>query len=82
MTAAVDLAHLNAHALLAESLAAVIADGALYGELARLRRVGAQRHLAAGSDPAWSAVLDGRLSDGLDLLALRVGQRIVEGPRP
>jgi hypothetical protein len=82
MTAAVELAHLNAHALVAEVLAAVIADGALYGELARLRRVGAQRLLAAGADPDWSTVLDGRLSDGLDLLALRVGERLVEGPRP
>ncbi len=82
MTAAVELAHLNAHALVAEVLAAVIADGSLYGELARLRRVGAQRLLAAGSDPEWSAVLDGRLSDGLDLLALRVGTRVVDGARP
>ncbi len=79
---AVELAHVSAHALLAETLAAVIADGALYGELGRLRRVGAQRLLAAGSDPDWAAVLDGRLSDGLDLLALRVGTRLVEGPRP
>ncbi len=73
---------MHAHSLIAETLAAVAADGSVYADLAVIRGHQARALLLRMDAPELAARHDDAASAQLERLALRVGERIVEGPRP
>ncbi len=76
MTAPAELQVGSAHALIAETVAAVAHDGSLFVGVQSLRWIAAASLMVRSSNPRLGAALDERFSLGCEALALRLGEQL------